>query len=174
MQIVKSESGMSLIEAMIAMLVLTVGAVGMAAVFGYALGAASTGPNELIATHKAAEAIEGVFSARDSHSLTWDQLRNVSEGGIFVDAATDLSLPGDDGVVNSLDDPAAVESIDLPGPDQYYGTEDDVTRVLGGFTRQISIVDVTADLRSITVSITYPAGTTTRTHVLTALISRYA
>jgi hypothetical protein len=171
---VKSESGMSLIEAMIAMLVLTVGATGMAAVFAYALRAASTGPNELIAMHKASEAIEGVFSARDSHSLTWDQLRNVSDGGIFLDDATDLYLAGDDGVVNSEDDSLTVESVELPGPDDYYGTGDDVTQDLIGFTRQVSIVDVTADLRLITVTITFPFGTATRTQELTALISRYA
>jgi len=171
---VKSESGMTLIEALVAMLVLTVGAAGMATVFAYSLRAASTGPNELIAMHKAAEAIEGVFSARDSHSLTWDQLRNVSDGGIFLDDATDLYLAGDDGVVNSQDDPLTVESFELPGPDEYFGTGDDVTQALTGFTRQISIVDVTADLRLITVTIKFPFGTTTRTQELSALISRYA
>jgi hypothetical protein len=169
-----SESGVTLIETLIALLVLTVGAVGMASTFMHGLQSTSTAPNELIATQKAAEAIESVFSARDSHLLTWAQLRNVSNGGIFVNAATDLRLPGLDGVVNTSDDPLTIESVQTPGPDRTFGNGDDKTQILTGFTRQIAIADLTADMRTITVTITYRAGTSTRTYSLSAIISRYA
>lgn len=169
-----SEHGVSLIEAMIAMLVLTVGAIGMASVFLYGMQSTSSSPNELVATQKATEAIESVYSARDSHTLTWNQLRNVANGGIFVAGAQDMKLAGADGVVNTSDDPTTIESVQLPGLDQTFGTADDTTQVLRGFTRQITIADLTVDLRSITVVITYQAGSVTRTYTLTTYISRYA
>ena len=65
-----SEKGVGLIEALIAMLVLSVGAIGMAGLFLHGMQAATSSPNELVATQKAAEAIESVYSARDSHTIT--------------------------------------------------------------------------------------------------------
>src|SRR6202011_4699378 len=105
----------------------------------------------------ATEAIESVFSARDSHMVTWAQLRNVSDGGIFLNGPQPLKVAGPDGVVNTADD-GRVEAIVLPGPDQQLGTADDVTQTLDGFTREIQIVDLSADLRSVTVTITYRTG----------------
>ncbi len=169
-----AESGITLIETMIAMLVLTVGAIGMAGVFLQGMNLAATAPKELVATQKAAEAIESVFGARDSHTVTWDQLRNVSHGGIFVDAATPMKVAGADGVLNTADD-GAVESVELPGPDQNLATPaDNKTETLTGFTRQITISDLSQILRQVTVTITYQAGATTRTYALTAYISAFA
>ena len=54
------------------------------------------------------------------------------------------------------------------------GTADDVTTTLAGFTRTITLADVSTDLRSITVTITYKAGPATRAYTLTALISTFA
>jgi type II secretory pathway pseudopilin PulG len=173
---VDSARGITLIETMIAMLVLTVGAIGMASLFMYGMQSATSSPNELVATQKAAEAIESVFSARDSHTLTWAQLSNVSAGGIFLDGATPMTTAGLDGVLNTADD-GPVESTELPGPDQTLGTEDDTTQTLIGFTREIVISEldpVNPDLRDVTVNIIYQAGTTTRTYSLSALISRFA
>ena len=61
---IHSEHGMSLIETMIAMLVLTVGAIGMASVFLYGMQSASSSPNELVATQKAIPFLDSkIFSA---------------------------------------------------------------------------------------------------------------
>jgi prepilin-type N-terminal cleavage/methylation domain-containing protein len=174
-----SQSGVTLIETMIAMAVLTVGAVGLASAFLYGMNSATSGPNELIATQKAAEAIESVFSARDSHSVTWEQLQNVDaedpdSPGIFLNGPYDMYLAGDDGVLNTDDDTETIESVELPGPDGYLGTEDDTTQTLTGFQREIAISELSDDLREITVVITYKAGTVTRTYTLTALISAFA
>ena len=57
-QHIHKESGFSLVETIIALGVLTVGALGMASVFAQGLQATATSPNELLATQKAAEAIE--------------------------------------------------------------------------------------------------------------------
>jgi hypothetical protein len=168
-----SGRGVSLIETMIAMLVLIVGAIGMASVFLYGMQSAASSPSELVATQKASEAMESVFAARDSHTLTWAQLQNAADGGIFLDGATSMTLAGADGILNTADD-GAVESVLLPGPDQLLGTGDDRTDTLTTFTREITIATLSAALRSVTVTITYPAGTTIRTYTLTAYMSAFS
>ena len=170
---IESERGVSLIETMIAMLVLTVGAIGMASVFLYGMQSATSSPNELVATQKASEAMESVFAARDSHILTWAQLQNVADGGIFLGGAKSMKLAGADGILNTADD-GAVESVLFPGPDQLLGTADDKTDTLSAFTREILIARISDDLRSVTVTITYPSGTATRTYTLTAYMSSFA
>jgi hypothetical protein len=151
------ESGFSLVETLISTGVLTVGALGMAAVFSQGLQSTATSPNELLATQKAAEAIESVFSARDSLTITWAQVRNVADAGIFANGATAMNLAGADGILNTGDSGEVLES-------------DTVDR----FTRQIRITDISDDLRSITVTIRYPAGSSFRTYVLTSYISQFS
>ena len=174
-----SESGVSLIEAMIAMLVLTVGAIGMASMFLKGMQVAGSSPTELVATQKAAEAIESVFSARDSHTITWDKLRNADQG-IFVKNPQPMFVAGDDGILGTKDDgkdgadTGVLETVVLPGPDQLIGTADDREETLEGFKREIKITDVRDDLRVISVTITYPAGGATRTYTLTSYISAVA
>src|ERR1700682_2752190 len=100
-----SQSGFSLIETVMALGVLTVGLMGAAAVITTGMQKVSTSPYDLIATQKAAEAIESVFSARDSHVLVWANIRNVvgtgSDGGIFLDGPQSIRLLGSDGLVNT-------------------------------------------------------------------------
>jgi prepilin-type N-terminal cleavage/methylation domain-containing protein len=151
------QSGFSLVEVLIATGVLTVGALGMAAVFAQGLSSTASSPNELLATQKAAEAIESVFSARDARTLTWAQVRNIANGGIFLNSATEMNLAGSDGILNTGDSNETLES-------------DNLKR----FTRKIRITDLSDDLRSITVTIEYPAGSSFRTYELTSYISRFA
>src|SRR3989442_4919080 len=144
----RSQAGFALVETIVAIGVLTVGALGLAGVFAQGMQKTISSPGELLATQKASEAIESVFSARDSHTVTWAQLCNVNNGGIFLNGPQPLKVDGPDGVVNTADD-GAVETTVLPGRDQLLGTADDVTLSLNGFTREIRIVDLSADLRSV-------------------------
>ena len=174
----KSESGFSLIEAVIASGVLAAGLLGAAATFAHGMKWVASSPGDLLATQKAAEAIESVFSARDSHVLTWAQLRNVagasgSDGGIFLDGPQPLKTPGPDGVVNTADD-GGIETVTLPGPDGVYGTADDVVEQLTQFRREVKIRDVELGLRSISVTVTYQHGAILRTYTLTTYISDYS
>ena len=162
---------------MIALGVLTVGMLGAAAVFTQGMQKMASSPGDLIATQKAAEAIENVYSARNSQTLTWAQIRNVqggsgADGGVFLDGPQEIKTPGDDGVVGTVDD-GDVETWVLPGPDQTLGTTDDVTQTLGGYTREIKIRDIELGLRSIEVTVTYRANTGIRTYTLTTYISNY-
>ncbi|MGE0451776.1 MAG: hypothetical protein AB7Q29_19540 [Vicinamibacterales bacterium] len=166
------ERGMSLIETLIAVGVLTVGAVGLAAAFVGGMQLVTSAPYELVATQKAAEAVESVFGARDSHTIPWEQLRNVSDDGVFLNGPQPMKIAGADGAVNTADD-GALEQVVLPGPDQTLGTADDRTEVLSRFTRDIRIVELSPILRSVTVTITYPAGAATKSYVLTAYVSAY-
>jgi hypothetical protein len=176
MRIWSSGKGTSLIETAIALGVLSVGALGVAAVFTQGMERTKSSPGDLIATQKAQEAIESLFAARDSDTVTWAQLRNVvgtgSDGGILLDGPQSIKTAGDDGIVNTADD-GDIETVAYPGPDLQMGTSDDKTETLAMFTRDIQIRDLTAALRSITVTIAYQPGAARRTFVLTAYISDY-
>jgi len=186
-----TQSGFSLIEVTLATGVLTVGLLGAAGVLVAGMARISSAPSDVVATQKAAEAIEAVFAARDSHKLTWSQILNVkgaslNDGGVFLDGPQPLKLAGPDGLVNTADD-TTVETSVLPGPDQKLGTADDTTTVLNGYTREIKIRDVPNEplncgnggpdpctLRSIVVTVTYPDGKSTRTYTLTTFISNFS
>jgi hypothetical protein len=173
-----SAKGFSLAETVVALGVLTTGILGAAAVLATGMQNLSSSPMDVVTTQKAAEAMEAVFSARQSGKLTWTQLKNVSAGGVFLDGEQPLYWAGLDGLVNTADDAAAgVETVRLPGPDRYLNTADDQVIVLGAFTRQIAITDVTGELgqlRSIIVTIRYHNGPTTRTYTLTTYLSAYS
>jgi Tfp pilus assembly protein PilV len=177
-----AEAGFSLVEVIFALGILTVGVLGTAAVMTTGMQQLSTSPSDVIVTQKAAQAVEAVFAARDSHKLTWDQIQNVqgasgTDGGVFVDGPLPLNLSGADGLVNTADDPSTIESNTLPGIDQVSGTSDDRTVELAGFTREIKIRDVAGEngqLREITVTITYTGAGRERTYTLTSFISAYA
>jgi prepilin-type N-terminal cleavage/methylation domain-containing protein len=175
-----SERGFSLIETLMALGVLTVGVLGAAGVLAQGLQRIAGAPGDVIAAQKAAEAIESVFSARDSHVLVWAQIRNVhgqsgNDNGVFLDNPQPVKLAGPDGLVNTADDAAQpVESVVYPGPDQMLGTADDKTVTLSNFTREIIIRDVETDLRSITVIVTYQDGQSQRSYTLTTYISNFS
>jgi hypothetical protein len=158
--------------------VLVVGALGTAGVFTQGMQAVTSSPGDLVATHKAAEAIESVFSARDSHRITWAQLRNVqgasgADGGVFLDGSRPLRLPGPDGLVNTADD-GAVENVRFPGPDKMLNTPDDIIMTLDGYQREVKITDIESGLRAITVIVTFQVGAQTRKYTLTTYISNYS
>lgn len=169
----RSESGFSLVETLVSILVLTVGVLGLTQAFISGVQKSTSSPYEVLATQKAAEAVESVFAARDSHTIPWAQMKNQADGGVFIGTATAMKVAGADGILNTADD-GAVESFTFPGPDGMVGTGDDKTLTLNGFTRQIQIVELSGFLRQITVTITYPANGQTKTYAVTALISQYA
>src|SRR5476649_1295155 len=123
------QAGFSLVETIVALGVLTVGVLGAASVLTSGMQNLSSSPADVVVTQKAAQAVEAVFAARDSHRLTWAQIRNVngaaSDGGVFLDGPQPLKLAGPDGLVNTADD-TTIETITLPGKDQLLNTTDDL------------------------------------------------
>jgi prepilin-type N-terminal cleavage/methylation domain-containing protein len=184
-----SERGFSLMEVLVAMVILSVGLLGLAQTFYSGMAIMMSAPATLVAREKAREAIESVHAARDTVVLDWAEIRNVTApagcpagttangGGVFLVGAQTLRRPGTDGLVNTADDTSA--SLEAsPGPDNLMGTADDIP--LTGFTRQVDICDVNGNtaLRMIIVTIGYRAaggvGQSQRQVVLRTLISSFS
>jgi prepilin-type N-terminal cleavage/methylation domain-containing protein len=180
------ERGFSLIEVMVAMSILLIGLLGLAQVFYLGLSLVGTSSSNLIAREKAREAIESVHTARDTHTITWAEIRNdagpacgdgleANGGGVFNNGALDLLAPGPDGLVNTDDDAGSEMT---PGPDNIPGNADDTPLV--GFTRQIEICDVEDNdaLRQIVVTVRYTGtgaiGDRRREYRLTTFISKFS
>ena len=114
-------------------------------------------------------------SARDSHKLTWAQIRNISgetgsDGGVFQDGKKQLRDSGLDGLVNTIDD-GNIEEVRYPGRDRIMRTGDDTFVELGQFWREIKITRVTDALRIVTVTMSYTASAQNRTFKLVTYIS---
>ena len=175
----RRNKGFSLLEAMISIVVLSVGVLSLAAVYAQGIMFANSSQFDYIAEKKAEEAVETIFTARDTKLLTWAQIANVSQGGVFVDGPRPLLDPGPDGLVGTADDNAALpdQIIVGPGADGVLGTsDDDVVNLNPWMTRTIAIVPVTgeANLRQITVTINYTLGPSQRTYTLISYISAFA
>jgi len=171
-----NESGFTLVEVLIASVILIVGLVAVAYCFGLGLAVVSTAREDTIARQKAREAMESVFTGRNTSILTFDQICNISAGTncIFVNGFTNLTTAGADGIVNTLDD-GPVEAVWTPGADGILGTTDDIQIALTNYQRQIQITTLTAILKQITITIKYTTpGGISRTVTLNAMMSPYA
>ena len=168
-----SGQGFGMVEFLIATVVLLIGLLGVLSLFGYTLLAMRFGEQNLIAKQKAREAIESIFTARNTAQVAFDQIRNVANGGVFLDGLQSLKVPGADGLVGTADD-GAVETMVLSGNDGILGTSDDKTLTLNQFERQIAITTLNADLRQITVTLRYsPSRGFVRNYQVTSYISRF-
>lgn len=187
------QAGFSIMEVMISTYILMIGLLGVLGLFGLAIKANQTSQQDMIARQLASEAMESIFTARSSSQLTWAQIQNVSNGGVFLDNAQTLLCPGPDGMVGTADDvpcttsagkacPGGVECLTEPGPDGVLGTADDMIVSLSNYTRQIKITQMTdvagnpiPTLNAVTVTITYstPQYATNKTYVLNEYISSY-
>jgi len=171
----KSNKGFSLLETMMAILVLSFGVLSLAGVLATGLAYMAMSQADFVAQQKAGEAIESIFTARDSSALTWPQILNTADGGIFTGGNVQLLGPGVDGIVGTIDDALPVDCVVGPGPDGILGTADDTCIPLSGYTRNIAIttnVNGDTSLRQITVTMNYQAGKWTRQYVLTTFISQ--
>jgi prepilin-type N-terminal cleavage/methylation domain-containing protein len=193
----KDQSGFSLIEVMISALVLTIGLCGVLAALAYGITATVSGEEDLIARHKAMDALESIYTARNSQQVPFASINNVANGGIFVSGALPLLCAGPDGILGTADDAACtapdtgapcpnggVECLVLPGPDGILGTADDQIMSLNNFTRSIAfnpvlqtingVTSPNPNLIAVTVTITYTkANWGTRAYTVNALISSF-
>jgi Tfp pilus assembly protein PilV len=191
------EAGFSLVEVMISAVILTIGLVGVLGVFGLAVKANQTSQQDMIARQVASEAMESIFTARNTSQLTFAQINNVANGGIFANGAQSLMCAGPTyGIVGVAGDTAScttasgavcpnggVQCLTEPGPDGIVGTADDVILSLSNYTRTIAITQLTTGtpptviptLVQVTVTITYyvPNSTIAKTYVLEEYISSY-
>jgi prepilin-type N-terminal cleavage/methylation domain-containing protein len=167
------QSGFSLVETLMAILILAGGLLALATAFAQGMVVMSTSHYHQIAKEKASEAIESVTTSRDTRVVAWARIRNVSQGGVFLDGPQSVRAQGPDGLVNTADD-GAVENAILPGPDGLLGTGDDVVVPLNTFTREIEIRDISPNLRQIRVIVRYQVGHLTRQYQLLTYVSTFA
>jgi prepilin-type N-terminal cleavage/methylation domain-containing protein len=181
----KAQRGFSLIEVMVSAAIMTVGLLTLLGVFGLAMASTQTAQEDMIARQLGNEAMESIFTARDTSQTQWDSIQNVSAGGIFLDNPQFLPInqPGPDGILGTADDSnAGTAYLTEPGPDGLVGTADDIKLPLTNYQRAIAIQGATdalgnpnPNLRSVTITIQYsvPQRRSPKQYVLTGYISRY-
>jgi prepilin-type N-terminal cleavage/methylation domain-containing protein len=171
--------GFTLLECMVAMAVLSFGILSLASIFTQGLKNSYQSQIQFIAQQKAREAMETIFTARDTKILSWAQIQNVSQGGVFSDGPQALCDPGPDGLYGTADDNCGIPDVVVtgPGPDKIFGTADDQTLPLNPwmtrtivFTPDPNIVN----LNHITVTINWRYEGQTGSISITGLISNYS
>src|SRR6516164_6793587 len=176
---VRRQKGFTLIETMIAMAIMAFGILSMVGLYTQGLRSSYTNQIQFIAQQKAQEAMETIFTARDTHMLSWAQINNVSQGGVFLDGPQPLLAPGPDGLVGTADDDATNPDsvVVAPGPDNVLGTPDDITINLNPWmTRTILIQPAQnmPNLNQITITINYTYEGQAGQFQLVCYISSYA
>ena len=194
----QAESGFSLLEVMISMVILTVGLLTVLSVFGLAIASTQTSQLDMIAKQLANEAYESIVTARNTSQIGWDAIQNTSGTqyctvlpspcGIFVGSADSqvyqpIYNSGADGIFGTADDAGAGgETLEEPGPGGNYGDADDIKLPLTNYQRAIQISplfdtnnNLVPTLRSVTITVQYttPRMSTKKTYVLNSFISQY-
>lgn len=176
----RQQQGFTLLEVLISMFVLTVGLVSMLGVFATAMAATQTAQQDMIAKQLAQQAMETIYTARETANITWDQIQNIGGAGspgIFRTGLQPIKQVGTDGIMDTINDgSSAPQTMTLPGPDGIVGTSDDVIMGLSNYRRSIAIANTpSADLRSITITIQYttPRNRFPKNYVLSGFISQY-
>jgi type II secretory pathway pseudopilin PulG len=178
------QRGFTILEAMISIAVLSFGMLSLAQVYTRGIVFAGMSKWDYVAQKKAEQAVETIFTARDTQLLTWGQIQNVAgtsgtDGGVFLDGPQPLLDAGPDGLIGTADDNAGIPDTVIigPGPDNVLGTADDQVVVLNNImTRQIQIVAVpnTPNLRQITITIAYNINGTKKVYTLISYVSAFA
>ena len=141
--------GFTLIEVMIAAVILIVGLLALMALFAKALTAVQSSQDSQIARQKARETLESIYAARNDGSISYSDIQN-DPNGIFVAGFQKMYLPGANGIPGTVQDTTTLDRVILPGKDGIVQTAsnsatpagDDVLVPLSNFQRQILITQV--------------------------------
>ncbi|MBI1748012.1 MAG: prepilin-type N-terminal cleavage/methylation domain-containing protein [Acidobacteria bacterium] len=187
----KPSAGFSLIELMVAMVILLIGLLSMASLVLGGVAASMQAKDLAIANQLAREAMEGVFTARISGNLTFDQLRSDLDGGIFDHNYLPINVTGPDGLTNTVpySRQPVLQYID-PGKNGIYETPpisdlmpyattainpmgDDVIITFDRFQRQIEITNYPGDsnLRRVTINVRFTTNNLTSVVSTSTVIS---
>ena len=176
----RSQKGFTLLETMIALVVLFIGLLGLAAMLGDALAYMRNSQDDFIAQQKAEEAAEAIFTAKYTNGIQWAQVSNntvANPQGLFLNGPQPILQPGPiSGLVGDVADAnQPQETILTPGPDGKLGTADDVQFPLTEFTRSIQITPDANNPngRNIQIQVFYNTGRFQRTYTLNTYISAF-
>jgi prepilin-type N-terminal cleavage/methylation domain-containing protein len=186
------QAGFSLIEVMIAIVVMTIGLLAVVASIATALATTQSAQEDLIARQKALDALESIYTARNSQQIPFKSIDNTVNGGVFLSGAQPLLCAGADGLFGTNDDApctttagancpnGGVECMVMPDRTGVLGTTGPIMS-LSNFTRTITINHVllpngTVNQNMIAVSITVSytkAGLPARNYTVNGLISQF-
>jgi len=158
----KSQRGFTLVEVIVAALVLTIGIVGSLAAFATTIATLQQSREDSIARQEAQQFIEGIYAARNTGAVNFANLQSKTQdpvNGLFKDGMQPANQAGPDGMMNTGDDLAALEI----GPDGKNLT----------LQRQILFTPINQNLRQITITIQYGGGNQARTYTEITYISTY-
>lgn len=163
---VKSEAGFSLVEMVVAMLLMLVGLLALASAIGYAFMASNRGRNITNTKLLVVSMLEQMETLRNTQQLTFGQISNAGSvdntgaqqnfNGFPTTFQPVSSDPGPDAIFGTCDDLAT-----NPGGDGTYCTSDDVldqTKAVPGYSRQVIITSLNQDLKRVQVTLRYPGG----------------
>lgn len=158
-----SQGGFTLIEMVVAMLVMMIGLLALAATIAFALTVSNKGRSVTNTKLLVVSILEQMETLRNTKQLTYGQISNagqVDDTGAtqsfagFPDDFREVSInPGPDGIFGTTDD-----LVDA-GPDKTYGTNDDFINpslARPGYTRQILITPLSDNLKKIQVTLQSP------------------
>ena len=171
------QGGFSLLEMVVATLILTIGLLGVASAISYALAVTNRGRSITNTKQLVVSMLEQMETVRNTKRLSFGQIANV--GAVDnSDAPRDASgnpinfagfptgaMPitfntGPDGLHGTSDD------LTDPGPDRVYGTADDFNNpglAQTGYSRQLTITPLNANLKKIQITLTYQYNGRTET-----------
>jgi Tfp pilus assembly protein PilV len=168
----KKEQGFSLVETIIAILILTVGILSVLGAMSFAIRSVRESENITFSKENARSTMETIFSIRDlqlfdtngaESAYNWDTIlvKNADNDGIFLDGWTPIrENPGLDGIYGTEDDACPADETCTVG--DY--TND--SPVVDGYQRKIEISDIvqsgTVRKRYIVVRIRYRFGSLER------------
>lgn len=158
----KNQNGFSLIEAVVAIFVVTIGLIGTAGALGYAIHYGTISRNVTAAKSIIVAEIEEVETLRNTQRLEFKQIANAGSvdntnvAAVFTGFSTgfkELSLnPGPDGVNGTDDD------LRDAGGDGVFGTGDDFDNaalVRSGYTRQVTVTNLSGSMKKIEIKVRY-------------------
>ncbi len=163
----KKESGFSLIETIMALVVLLIGILGTMQAISYGVLSMQESEKRVLGKEAARSTMETIFSIRDLQAFdpqtgqpyNWNaiQISNGSNGGVFLDGWNPVrENPGNDGIFGTADDACA------PASPCVVNTYTNTSPVVPGFQRKIEIYDITENnvvrKRRITVRVRYFVG----------------
>jgi prepilin-type N-terminal cleavage/methylation domain-containing protein len=158
----QSQEGFSLLELLVAMVIITIGLIGVASAISYALMASNRGRGVTNAKMLIVSVLEQMETMRDTGQLHFNEISNSQVlGSTFTGFPATFqpvsTIPGPDGVFGTADD-----LID-PGPGGVYGDGNDFTNpalARPGVTRQILISTLPDNdyLKKIQVTLRYSPG----------------
>jgi len=152
-----SERGFSMLEMVVAMVILTIGLLGVASAIGYSMMVSNKGRGLTNSKMLIVSILEQMETLRNTRELSFDEISNTQAAestftGFPYDPAVFRPVskePGRDGVFGTADD--------LWGAT---GSTDDMTKALPGVARQIQIIAFPSNpyLKKIRVTLRYTTG----------------